>query len=133
MNKKILLFIGLILILGVSVAFLKTKKTKNNESSPPNNEKKNEELILFYGEGCPHCEKVEKFIEENKIDKKISLEKKEVYNNDNNGKELGEKAVSCGMDTDRIGLPFLWDGKKCLMGDTDIIDYLKNKASEPQN
>jgi glutaredoxin len=90
--------------------------------------KKHEGIILFYGDGCPHCAIVEEFIKENKIDVKISFSKKEVYYNKENSSLLIEKAKICNFDTNSIGIPFLWDGTRCLVGDQDIIEFLKLKA-----
>jgi glutaredoxin len=71
---------------------------------------------------------VEKYIEENKIQDKISFTQKEVYYNQNNAKELEAKAKICGLPTDSIGVPFLWDGEKCLIGDQDIINFFSAKG-----
>jgi len=83
-------------------------------------------IILFYGDGCPHCKIVEEFIENNNIKNKISFAQKEVYNNKKNADELVGKAKICGIPTDSIGVPFLWDGTKCLVGDQDIVDFFKS-------
>lgn len=101
---------------------------KKIEPTLPIISKKQEDIILFYGEGCPHCAIVEEFIEENKIDTKISFSKKEVYYNKQNSSLLVEKAKICNFNTDSIGVPFLWDGARCLVGDQDIIEFFKLKA-----
>lgn len=101
-----------------------------NGDNQQNGEDQNSEIILFHGDGCPHCANVEKFIKDNNIEEKISFAKKEVYNNAANANELSQKAEKCGVDTKSIGVPFLWDGEKCLVGDTDIIDFFKKKAYE---
>ena len=87
-------------------------------------------IILFYGDGCPHCAIVEEFVEQNNIEEKVSFSKKEVYYNQQNASELGVKAKVCGMSTDFIGVPFLWDGSKCYVGDQDIVEFFKNKFNE---
>jgi glutaredoxin-related protein len=43
-----------------------------------------QEYILFYGNGCPHCAKVEAFFKENKISKKFDIVQKEVFFNKKN-------------------------------------------------
>ena len=100
-----------------------------NEIKSAEDSKKESEIILFFGDGCPHCAQVEKFVTDNNIESKISFTKKEVYYNQNNAKELESKAKACGMPTDSIGVPFLWDGSGCLVGDQDIIDFFKLKAN----
>ncbi len=98
------------------------KITTENQSSS--------QIILFYGDGCPHCAIVEEYINENNIQDKVPFVQKEVYYNQSNAQELQTKAKICGLPTDEIGIPFLWDGEKCLIGDQDIIDFFKNKTNE---
>ena len=102
------------------------------------NEKKNRELlesakdkmIFFYGETCPHCANVEKFFEENEIEKEIQFEEKEVYNDKNNAKLLILVAKrKCNLKENEIGVPFFWDGSKCIVGDQPIINYFKEKLN----
>jgi len=92
-------------------------------------DKREGEIILFYGIGCPHCAKVEDYIKQNQIDSKTSLVQKEVYYNQENAKELGEKAQKCGLMANSVGVPFLWDGKGCIVGDRPIIDFFKQKIN----
>ena len=87
-------------------------------------------IVLYYGDGCPHCALVEEFVTENNIEAEVSFTKKEVYYNKQNASELAEKAMTCGMPTDSIGVPFLWDGSECLVGDQDIIEFFKSKINE---
>lgn len=134
MNRK--LFIPTILFifaLILSLFFL----IKQKESAVRNR------IILFYGEGCPHCAIVEKYIEENKIKEKFSFEEKEkissggkekiffeekeVYYNRKNAKELAKRAKICGIPENSIGVPFLWNGSKCFIGDQSIIEFFKQK------
>jgi len=134
MNKKIIIpTILFIAILVFSFFALSQEKDKNqpqtNKLTKEENQQTNK-VILFYGDGCPHCAIVEKYIEENKIKDKISFAQKEVYYNQSNAKELEEKAKICGLPTDSIGVPFLWNGEKCLIGDQDIIDFFKQKTGE---
>jgi nitrogen fixation/metabolism regulation signal transduction histidine kinase len=88
------------------------------------------EEILFYGDGCPHCANVENFINSNGVLGKTSLIEKEVYNNKDNFNEFSEKAKLCGIDSNSLVVPFLWDGSQCILGDTPIIDYLKNQIAK---
>jgi len=104
----------------------------NKDGSSESVEKLQEsnEIILFYGDGCPHCAIVEEYVSENNIESKLLFTKKEVYYNNQNSDELVVKAKICGIPTDSIGVPFLWDGAKCLVGDQDIIEFFKSKANE---
>jgi glutaredoxin len=85
--------------------------------------------ILFYGETCPHCVKVEKFIEDNKIAEKIQFDRLETFKNKDNSALMLEKASACGLDQGQIGVPFYWDSGKCVVGDSNIEEYLKTKMN----
>ena len=133
MNKKIIIpTILLIAVLIFSFFALSQEKDKNQISTNETTTEKNQsadKIILFYGDGCPHCAIVEGYINENKIQNKISFAQKEVYYNQNNAKELEAKAKICGLPTDSIGVPFLWNGEDCLIGDQDIINFFKQKTN----
>lgn len=84
------------------------------------------EMILFYGDTCPHCKKVEEYIAANNIKTKFKFQELEVYNNQTNAQLLGEKARQCGLNTNQgVDVPFFFDGQKCLLGDQDIINYFQ--------
>ncbi len=122
MNKKLL--IGIILLFVGIVAFVLFFNM--NKSSGPVGTSEN--LVLFYSDSCPHCQNVEKFLEENKVLDKVSYVRKSVDNNSANISELQKRAAACGL-SDSIGIPFLWDSSnsKCLMGDADIIKFFQEK------
>jgi len=131
-NKVVIPIILFIAVLIFSFFVFSKEKNKNQISTNETTTEENQsadQIILFYGDGCPHCAIVEKYINENKIQEKISLVQKEVYYNQNNAKELGAKAKTCGLPTDSIGVPFLWNGEKCLIGDEDIVNFFKQKIN----
>lgn len=84
-------------------------------------------LILYWGQGCPHCEKVEKFLIDNKVDEKVQITRKEVYYQKGNAREMAKYAKRCGLPTDNIAVPFLWTGQTCLIGDQDIIAFFQKQ------
>jgi glutaredoxin len=88
------------------------------------------DIILFYGRECPHCQEVEKFIEENKIAEKVQFDRLEVFHNSKNQALMVEKAKECGINNSEVGVPFLFDlvEKKCLIGTPDIEKFLSQKA-----
>lgn len=80
---------------------------------------------FFYGNTCPHCQDVEVWMEENNIEEKLPIVKKEVYENQINAQELSLAAQKCGLNTSSIGVPFLYTAdQKCLIGTPDITAYL---------
>ena len=124
-KKNIFIAIGIIIVIIAigAIIFWSQNSTNNSNASDKG-------VILYYGNTCPHCKLVEDFISQNGIAQKVSFENKEVYQNQNNAIELGEKAQKCSLATDSIGVPFLWDGStsKCLVGDQAIIQFFKDKA-----
>lgn len=124
-NKFIILIFAAAVILIALAGYhnYSNKKISSVGSAAPNKEA----IILFYGDGCSHCAIVEKFIKENKIEEKIKFESREVFNNKENASLLGEKAVVCGLPTVDIGVPFLWDGANCIVGDEKIIEFFNEK------
>lgn len=88
-----------------------------------------EGIILFYGEGCPHCKNVDDFIAQNGIKDKVKFENLEVWYNKDNQAIIGQVAQKCGVDSKQVGVPFLYDGiSKCYVGDVDVINFFKNEA-----
>jgi len=67
-------------------------------------------------------------MKENKLEEKVKVIKKEVYDNRTNAFELSQVAQRCGISTNSIGVPFLYTPEgKCLIGTPDIIDYFSEK------
>lgn len=119
MRKIFLLFLisGVLILAGAGCAAPSKSKM----------EKETGGLILFVGDGCPHCAKVEEYLEQNKVKEKMKMEIKEVYKNKNNAELMAEKAQGCGFSLDNLGVPFLWNGSKCLVGDQPIINFFQEK------
>jgi glutaredoxin len=89
------------------------------------------DLILFWGQGCPHCEKVKQYIADNKLDAKIKIAYHEIYYNKDNQQLLADTVKGCPeIDISQgIGVPLAFDKKnnKCLSGDEPIIQWLSQK------
>ena len=113
-------------ILGlVFLGFFLLNKQGNNSN---NNLEALNKIVLFYGDTCPHCLIVNEYLQENNIKDKVSFEHLEVYKNRNNANLLAESAKKCGIKSDQVGVPLLWNEGKCLVGDKDIIDFFKEKT-----
>ena len=81
--------------------------------------------ILFYGDGCPHCAKVEKYLEKEGMTD--NLIKKEIYQDRENAQEFNEICEEEGIEFMDRGVPFLFSQGECFIGDKEIIAYLGNK------
>jgi glutaredoxin len=86
------------------------------------------QTILFYSITCPHCQNVEAFITASHLKDRFKFQELEVSQNQDNATLLASKTRQCHIDTSQgVGVPFLVDGTKCLVGDQDIIAYLQQK------
>lgn len=85
-------------------------------------------IVYYYGEECPHCKDVMKFLEENKIAEKVKFEKKEVWHNTANAREMDAKVKICGLDKKSVGVPFLFADGKCFIGTPDVTGFFKKAA-----
>lgn len=99
--------------------------------SPPVVDNRPTDLILFWGEGCPHCENVKKYVEDNKIDERLKIDQKEVYYSKKNQNEMADIVKKCPEidQTNGISVPLAWavSESKCLTGDTPIISWIDQK------
>jgi hypothetical protein len=123
---KISLFFFLFSFVFVSFALFQDKNNRKIEKSHPTDN--NSKIILFYGDGCPHCEEVEKFIKDRGIEEKVSFFKKEIYHNEQNKNELLQVVKNCGLDVNTVGIPFLQNGTECLLGQEKILEFFKQKS-----
>jgi len=124
MKKLIPLFLILVAVAG----YFYYNSTKANILGSTDSEA---ELILFWGDGCPHCETVKDYIKDNKLDSKVNITYKEVYSSQENQVELEATVKKCPeIDSSRgIGVPLAFDTQDnvCLYGDTPIIQWLSAK------
>ena len=75
---------------------------------------------MYYGEACPHCHELIKFIKENNYEDIFNIAYKEVYYNETNKNELMSVAKKCNLNTNSIGVPFVYYKGKCYIGVPDI-------------
>lgn len=123
MKKKVVLVLSALVVLVGGLWFWSSYQTKNAPATPVSNK-----TILFYGNECPHCQDVEKFIEENKIAEKVSFDSLEVWHNKSNSAVMLEKAGECGFAKDQLGVPFLYASGKCFMGGPEVEKFFRQEA-----
>ena len=85
----------------------------------------NIDLYFFYGDGCPHCEKEEKFLERLKKEKdNINIHYFETWENRDNAKILAQIGQELGISV--AGVPMLF------ISDQAIIGYYNDKITGKQ-
>ncbi len=124
MNKSILTFLIVLTIVSIiSVIVLGSRNQRNKQITTESN-------TYFYGDTCPHCKELEAWMEENKIEEKLTIVKKDVYNNKQNALELSNVAASCNIPANSIGVPFFYAEGECYIGTPDIQNYLISKVGQ---
>lgn len=87
-------------------------------------------IILFYGQECPHCQIVEKYVADNNVKAKVTFAEREVNHDSANANLMVERQRSCKLDEKSIGaVPFLWTADKCYLGQEEIIQFFKDKVN----
>lgn len=148
--KKVLLFAVLAITIAAGVWGFVKNKNKNNpketakveENQPADNNgtvagastiqsTPGSDIVLFIGQGCPHCQKVEDYIKTNKVDEKVKFDLKEVWYNKDNANVMKQKADVCKIPSDQLGVPLLFDGanSKCYIGEVDIQTFFNSKIN----
>ncbi len=130
MKQKIITLLVVVLIAGLlSLVVIVSNNKEKQVAEQKIEDLKNAEPVFYYGNTCPHCEIVEEWFQANQVEEKMTFQKKEVYDNQANANELTKVAISCGLDANNIGVPFLYAEGKCLIGSPDIIEYFANKLN----
>ncbi len=84
-------------------------------------------LMEFYGEECPHCEKMKPLVEQLERELDITVAKYEVWHNDTN-REMMTK-----LDVERCdGVPFFYNtrSKRSICGEAEYADLLAWASAE---
>jgi len=129
-SQKMYLGIVILVIIIGGIVYLGNKGVSEKESSPiqQSDKKNNLSIVYYYGTECPHCQEMMKFLEENKVAEKVNFNKKEIWHNKDNAKEMMEKVGECGLNKDEVGVPFLYAKGKCFMGTPDVEEFFKKEA-----
>ena len=99
-------------------------KSSSSESSLPSSEG----IVYYYGAECPHCKKVQEFLDREKVAERVSFEKKEVWHNRKNAQEMRRVAEEkCGLNPQRIGVPFLYAHGECIIGEPQVIQFFQQE------
>jgi len=87
-----------------------------------------EKIIFFWGQGCPHCAKVEQYIQKNNLDEVFNIERKEIYFNEQNREDFMRICDRYNIPLEERGVPLAVIDGKCIVGDEPIIRALEAKS-----
>jgi cytochrome c biogenesis protein CcdA/glutaredoxin len=84
-------------------------------------------LYFFYGDGCPHCARVEPFVKQ--LEEKYGLEvhRFEIYNNRSNALLLNTYFDAYNVSKNERGVPAIFIANKYIVGDKPILQNLENE------
>lgn len=133
MNKKIIIFIGLVLLLLLPSDVLAIAKDYQDVVAPITNTKVSEDkitLYFFHGTECPHCQEEREWLEtlQKKYSGSLDIQEFEVWHNATNNEYLNQ--VKEIFNYDRAAVPFTIIGEKHFVGYSDTIkDRMENTLS----
>ena len=118
----ILIAIVLVILIIGGVLFVQKQKQKRLTAMPSS------QIILFYSDQCPHCARVERFLEKHQVDQSLSIVKLDIRRDQSSIPLLLDRAKRCHITiTNTVDIPFLWTGSKCVTGGPAVIDFFKHK------
>jgi len=85
-------------------------------------------IYFFYGDGCPHCARVEPFIAQ--LESKypnLEVHKFEIYNNRSNALTLNDYFNAYNLPESERGVPVVFISNKYFIGDVPILENLENE------
>ena len=113
------LIILAIIVLGVVSFFaIKSEQPVVTQSTPITTNT----MYFFYGQGCPHCAKVEAYFDKINAYETYPLVAKEVYFNRTNAALFTKTMQDNGVPAEEQGVPTLVAGDTVITGDTPIIE-----------
>lgn len=100
------------------------------EQAPKHLMPKIKPIYYFYGDGCPHCAKVDKHFQEKGYYQIYPIEKKEIYFDRSNALLYNGMLHSRGISTDERKVPTIILGQTILVGDRNITENFETEAEK---
>lgn len=124
-NAVLFLILCLVLIQSISYA---------QEISAPSQENVTACVYFFYGDGCPHCAKVEPYIAQ--LESKypnLEVHRFEIYNNRSNALMLNDYFNAYNVPDNERGVPAVFISNKYIVGDRPILENIENEIKNNPN
>ncbi len=122
MSKSLIIIAAATVIITTIGVFFLSKNNQAEETPPP----PAISYEYFWSETCPHCAKVAEFLDSWDKKDKLELNKMEVNQNPDSAQLLVQRAQSCGIKQNEVGVPFLFTpDSQCIVGDTPIIEFFQ--------
>ena len=89
-------------------------------------------IYFFYGEGCPHCARVEPFINQLELKYNLEVHKFEIYKNRSNLILFNNYLDAYNIPEKERGVPTIFISNKYLIGDKPILENLEKEIINNQ-
>ena len=122
MNKLLLLY--LILLIGITAVNADTTTSGDTSNKTC--------IYFFYGSGCPHCARVEPFINEMVQNYNLSIYSYEIYYNRSNLLFMHQYFERYNVSMEQRGIPVVFIGNTYFLGDDPILQHLENEIKTLQ-
>jgi len=121
-----LFFLLIILTILFFASLFVTENSRSSVERSFNSNKEGVSVYFFYGEGCPHCARVEPFIDDIQQTYGLNIRRFEVYGNRSNMMLLDDYFEEYDVPISRRGVPAVFTSTSYIVGDVDILDGFKN-------
>lgn len=88
------------------------------------------DITIYVAIGCPHCLKVEQYLDDNNVRAYFNITLKEVSSNSANAKEFSDWTEKMNIDMLDRGVPFMVIGNMHWVGDKPIIKYFDEQLQK---
>ena len=122
LNFLTIFIIATILILSGGVFFFSKNQSVDGGSLPAPTS-----YEYYWSKTCPHCAKVQEFMDTWEGRDKIQMEKYEINESKENQQRFLQRGKDCKIPRSQMGVPLLLTPKGvCLSGDEPIIQHFKD-------
>lgn len=132
MGKKGIIIGIIIVFILVGATYLVTQMvpTKQESTSTAEAQKKFDKTKMYYfwGDGCPHCAELDKWIKQNNITQKVKFTKLEVWKNAQNAALMNVAVDLCKQPQEGMGVPFVYYNGKCYVGTVEAQEAFNEAA-----
>lgn len=94
----------ILLILSICVFLVSCGQSNSTDIINPD-----ADFLYFFWATCPHCQELNNIIKDEDLFSKITVEKREVYFNQDNQKIFTDTIQKIGLNPDETGVPFVYD------------------------
>lgn len=126
---KIIGFIAVIVVIVAGGVMLVSgnETLKEPELTAPSSDE------YYWSVTCPHCAKVNEFLENWEHTSELELQKFETGDTQN-ALRLQARAASCNIPRTQIGVPLIYTtDERCIVGSESIISYFESKFENNEN